>query len=91
MPYREASRIQLHDKMGTFLKNIEVPWKPYIVPRDGTPKESAARRRRSICLEMRISVSCMEDGDGGVRRAGSSCPYHRRDPMKLNCTRKTAS
>jgi DNA-binding beta-propeller fold protein YncE len=37
---REASRIQVYDKMGTFLKNIEVPWKPYTVPSDGTPKET---------------------------------------------------
>ena len=37
---REGSRIQVYDKVGTLLKNIEVPWKPYTVPRDGTPKES---------------------------------------------------
>lgn len=37
---REGSRIQVYDKMGKFLKNIEVPWKPYTTPRDGAPKES---------------------------------------------------
>jgi hypothetical protein len=37
---REGSRIQVYDKMGKFLKNIEVPWKPYTSPSDGTPKES---------------------------------------------------
>ena len=37
---REGSRIQVYDKMGRFLKNIDVPWKPYTAPRDGAPKES---------------------------------------------------
>jgi DNA-binding beta-propeller fold protein YncE len=37
---RERSRIQVYDKMGAFLKNIEVPWKPITAPRDGMPKES---------------------------------------------------
>ena len=37
---REGSRIQVYDKMGTFLKNIDVPWKPYTPPANGTPKES---------------------------------------------------
>jgi DNA-binding beta-propeller fold protein YncE len=37
---REGSRIQVYDKMGKFLKNIDVPWKPYTAPRDGAPKES---------------------------------------------------
>ena len=29
---RENARIQLYDKRGTFLKNIEVPWKPVTAP-----------------------------------------------------------
>lgn len=37
---REGSRIQVYDKMGQFIKNIEVPWKPYTPPLDGKPKES---------------------------------------------------
>jgi DNA-binding beta-propeller fold protein YncE len=37
---REGSRIQVYDKKGGFLKNIDVPWKPYTAPRDGAPKES---------------------------------------------------
>ena len=37
---RETSRIQVYDKQGKFLKNIEVPWKPYSAPAGGTPKES---------------------------------------------------
>src|SRR5438034_1340563 len=36
---REGSRIQVYDKMGHFIKNIEVPWKPYTPPADGKPKE----------------------------------------------------
>lgn len=37
---REASRIQIYDKMGKFLKNIEVPWKPHTPPTDGMLKET---------------------------------------------------
>ena len=37
---REASRIQLYDKMGKFIRNIDVPWKPYTPPPDGKPKAS---------------------------------------------------
>lgn len=37
---REGSRIQVYNKMGDFLKNIDVPWKPYTPPPDGKPKES---------------------------------------------------
>ena len=37
---REGSRIQVYDKMGAFLKNIDVPWRPYTTPKDGTAKES---------------------------------------------------
>jgi DNA-binding beta-propeller fold protein YncE len=37
---REGARIQVYDKMGKFLKNIEVPWKPYTQPSDGKPKDS---------------------------------------------------
>ena len=37
---RERSRIQLYDTMGTFQKNIEVPWTPVTPPADGKPKES---------------------------------------------------
>jgi NHL repeat len=34
---REASRIQLYDKMGKFIRNVDVPWKPYTPPPDGKP------------------------------------------------------
>ncbi len=37
---REASRIQVYDKMGKLLKTIEVPWKPHTPPADGKPKET---------------------------------------------------
>ena len=37
---REASRIQVYDKMGKFLKSIEVPWKPHTPPDNGVPKET---------------------------------------------------
>jgi hypothetical protein len=37
---REAARIQVYDKMGKFLKNIEIPWKPYTPPADGTAKDT---------------------------------------------------
>jgi DNA-binding beta-propeller fold protein YncE len=37
---REASRIQLYDRMGNFKRNIEVPWTPVTPPADGKPKES---------------------------------------------------
>jgi sugar lactone lactonase YvrE len=32
---RQASRIQVYDKMGRFVKNIDVPWKPITAPKDG--------------------------------------------------------
>ena len=37
---REGARLQVYDKMGRFLRNIEIPWKPYTPPSDGTIKES---------------------------------------------------
>jgi DNA-binding beta-propeller fold protein YncE len=37
---REGERIQVYDRMGNFIKNIEVPWKPYTPPPDGKPKAS---------------------------------------------------
>jgi len=37
---REGSRIQVYDKMGTFVKNIATPWKPFTTPADGKPKET---------------------------------------------------
>lgn len=37
---REGSRIQVYDKAGHLLKNIDVPWKPYTTPASGVPKES---------------------------------------------------
>jgi DNA-binding beta-propeller fold protein YncE len=37
---RQESRIQVYDKMGRFVKNIEVPWKPLTPPRDGKRVES---------------------------------------------------
>ncbi len=37
---RQASRIQVYDKLGNFKKNIETPWTPYTAPPDGNPKES---------------------------------------------------
>jgi DNA-binding beta-propeller fold protein YncE len=37
---REGARIQVYDKMGKFIKNIEVPWKPYTPPPDGKLKDS---------------------------------------------------
>ena len=37
---RQESRIQVYDKAGKFLKNIELPWKPVTAPRDGKRMES---------------------------------------------------
>jgi DNA-binding beta-propeller fold protein YncE len=37
---RDKARIQVYDKMGTFEKNIELPWKPYTPPPDGKAKET---------------------------------------------------
>ena len=37
---RDGARIQIYDKMGNFVKNIEVPWTPYTAPADGKPKDS---------------------------------------------------
>jgi DNA-binding beta-propeller fold protein YncE len=37
---REGARIQLYDKMGKFIKNIDVPWKPYTPNTDGKPRQS---------------------------------------------------
>lgn len=37
---REGARIQVYDKMGKLLKNIDIPWKPYTMPADGTAKDT---------------------------------------------------
>jgi DNA-binding beta-propeller fold protein YncE len=37
---REGARIQLYDKMGKFIRNIDVPWKPYTLLTDGKPRQS---------------------------------------------------
>src|SRR5712691_448451 len=37
---RQESRIQVYDKTGNFIRNIEVPWKPYTPPPGGKPQES---------------------------------------------------
>jgi len=37
---RENSRIQVYDKLGAFIKNIEMPWKPITPPADGKPLET---------------------------------------------------
>jgi len=37
---RENARIQVYDKMGKFLKNIETPWTPVTPPADGKLKQS---------------------------------------------------
>jgi sugar lactone lactonase YvrE len=37
---REGSRIQVYDKMGKFVKNIEAPWTPYTPPSGGKLKQS---------------------------------------------------
>jgi NHL repeat len=37
---REGARIQLYDKMGKFIKNIDLPWKPYTPVSDGKPRQS---------------------------------------------------
>jgi DNA-binding beta-propeller fold protein YncE len=46
---REGSRIQVYDKMGTFLENIDVPWKPYTEPKNGAPKETGGA---AVSLEL---------------------------------------
>ena len=37
---REGARIQVYDRMGKFLKNIEIPWKPYTAPADDAAKDT---------------------------------------------------
>jgi hypothetical protein len=37
---RENARVQVYDKMGKFLKNIEIPWKSYTPPREGKPADT---------------------------------------------------
>jgi sugar lactone lactonase YvrE len=37
---REESRLQLYDRMGTFKRNIDVPWAPVTPPADGKLKQS---------------------------------------------------
>jgi sugar lactone lactonase YvrE len=37
---RQQSRIQIYDKTGRLLRNIEVPWKPATAPNDGKPVET---------------------------------------------------
>jgi len=37
---RENDRIQVYDKMGTFVRRIEIPWKPYSPPSGGAVKPS---------------------------------------------------
>ena len=46
---RERSRIQVYDKKGNFLKNIEIPWKPYTPPAEGVAKESGGS---AVSLEL---------------------------------------
>jgi sugar lactone lactonase YvrE len=46
---RENARIQIYDTKGTFAKNIEVPWKPFTPPADGTAKESGGS---AVSLEL---------------------------------------
>ena len=37
---RQQSRIQIYDKTGRFIRNIEVPWTPVTPPLDGKPVET---------------------------------------------------
>jgi len=37
---RENARLQVYDKMGKFLKNIDIPWKPYTAPKNGKPADT---------------------------------------------------
>jgi hypothetical protein len=37
---RESARLQVYDKTGRFLKNIEIPWKAYTEPRQGKPADT---------------------------------------------------
>ena len=37
---RENSRMQVYDQRGSFIRNIEVPWRPYTPPADGVPMQS---------------------------------------------------
>lgn len=37
---RENSRIQVYDKSGSFIRNIEVPWQPYTPLVDGVPRRT---------------------------------------------------
>lgn len=37
---RDGARLQVYDKQGNFKKNIEIPWAPYTLPKDGVAKQS---------------------------------------------------
>lgn len=37
---RENARLQVYDKKGNFLKNIDIPWKPYTQPKTGKPTDT---------------------------------------------------
>jgi sugar lactone lactonase YvrE len=37
---REAARIQIYDLRGQFLKQIEIPWKPFTAPKNGKVVET---------------------------------------------------
>jgi len=44
---RQADRIQVFDRMGTFIRNIDVPWPPYALPKD----RNAATRGTAVVLD----------------------------------------
>jgi sugar lactone lactonase YvrE len=46
---REGARIQVYDKSGAFVKNIDVPWKPFTPAADGIAKESGGS---AVSLEL---------------------------------------
>ena len=49
---REGSRIQVYDKMGTFARNIDVPWKPYTPPADGVDSVPRASGGSVVSIEL---------------------------------------
>jgi hypothetical protein len=46
---REGARLQVYEKSGAFVKNIDVPWKPFTPPADGIAKESGGA---AVSLEL---------------------------------------
>jgi NHL repeat len=46
---RENARLQVYDKMGKFVTNINIPWRPYTEPKNGKPTDTGGA---AVSLEL---------------------------------------